>query len=63
MMFRNGSISGYILERIETWDSVGCDWLQTLFVRIIRLYDTVSHTPLYLNEACLDLFLINLCQY
>lgn len=63
MMFRHGSISGDILERIETWDSVGRDWLQTLFVRVIRLYDTVSHSPLYSNEACLDLFLIKLCQY
>lgn len=37
--------SGYILEKIVTQDSVGCDWLQTLFVRIIRLYDTVSRSP------------------
>jgi hypothetical protein len=63
MMFRHGSISGDILERFETWDSVGCEWLQTLFVRVIRLYDTVSHSSLYSNEACLDLFLIILCQY
>lgn len=63
MMFRHGSISGDILERIETWDSVGREWLQTLFVRVIRLYDTVSHSSLYSNEACLDLFLIKLCQY